>query len=74
MPNMDGYQAANAIRSLNRRDAASIPIMAMTANAMQKDVDQALAHGMNRHLSKPVDIDACLRAIAESLGREPQDF
>jgi signal transduction histidine kinase/ActR/RegA family two-component response regulator/HAMP domain-containing protein len=74
MPNMDGYQAANAIRSLNRKDAASIPIMAMTANAMQKDVDQALANGMNRHLSKPVDIEACLRAIAESLARGPQGF
>jgi CheY-like chemotaxis protein len=70
MPNMDGYQAASAIRSLNRKDAASVVIMAMTANAMQKDVDQALAHGMNGHLAKPVDVEACLRAIAEALGRK----
>ncbi|MDR1979267.1 MAG: response regulator [Synergistaceae bacterium] len=68
MPNMDGYQATDAIRALNRKDAA-VPVMAMTANAMRKDVEQALAHGMNGHLSKPIDIDACLRAIADAVTR-----
>jgi CheY-like chemotaxis protein/two-component sensor histidine kinase len=69
MPVMDGYEATDAIRALNRKDAAAITIMALTANAMPKDMEQALSHGMNGHLAKPVDIDACLRAIAESLNR-----
>jgi signal transduction histidine kinase/ActR/RegA family two-component response regulator len=66
MPLMDGYQATEAIRALGRKDAA-VPIIAMTANAFQEDVEQALAHGMNSHLAKPIDIDACLRTIAEAV-------
>jgi CheY-like chemotaxis protein len=65
MPRMDGYQATEAIRALPRRDAATIPIVAMTANAMREDVEQALTHGMTRHLAKPIDIDDCVRAISE---------
>ncbi|GHV33087.1 hypothetical protein FACS1894187_00450 [Synergistales bacterium] len=65
MPKMDGYQATEAIRALPRSDAKTIPIIAMTANAMQEDVEQALASGMTRHLSKPIDFDECVRVISE---------
>ena len=55
MPQMNGYEATMAIRALDRPDATSVPIYAMTANAFQDDVDQALASGMNGHLAKPLD-------------------
>ena len=56
MPNMDGYQAARAIRALERRDAQAIPIVAMTANAFTEDVRRAKEAGMNEHIAKPLDI------------------
>ena len=55
MPEMNGYEAARAIRSLNRPDAASIPIVAMTANAFAEDVQKSTEAGMNAHIAKPVD-------------------
>ncbi|MBQ9492856.1 MAG: response regulator [Oscillibacter sp.] len=55
MPVMDGLDAARAIRSLDRPDAKTIPIIAMTANAFDEDVQRSLQAGMNAHLSKPVD-------------------
>jgi signal transduction histidine kinase/CheY-like chemotaxis protein len=57
MPFMDGFAAAAAIRSSGLRGADSVPIIALTANAFQDDIDRALAAGMNGHLSKPIDID-----------------
>lgn len=56
MPGMDGYQAARAIRAASRDNAASIPIIAMTANAFREDVTAALEAGMNAHIAKPVDV------------------
>ncbi len=56
MPVMDGYAAARAIRGLDRPDAADIPIVAMTANAMEEDVRSALRAGMNAHFSKPIHV------------------
>ena len=55
MPEMNGYEAARAIRSLNRPDAANIPIVAMTANAFAEDVRKSMEAGMNAHLAKPLD-------------------
>ncbi|MDD3165222.1 MAG: transporter substrate-binding domain-containing protein [Oscillospiraceae bacterium] len=55
MPVMDGYEAAKAIRALARKDAATIPIFAMTANAFTEDVNAALSAGMNGHIAKPID-------------------
>lgn len=55
MPVMDGLTAARQIRSLNREEAKSIPIFAMTANAFQEDKKQSLEAGMNEHLSKPLN-------------------
>jgi signal transduction histidine kinase/ActR/RegA family two-component response regulator len=60
MPNMDGYEACAAIRALDRDDAKTIPIIALTANAFKEDIDKALASGMNSHLAKPIEIDKCL--------------
>ena len=55
MPVMDGLEATKRIRSLCRADAGSIPIIAMTANAFEEDVEKALSAGMNEHLSKPIN-------------------
>lgn len=57
MPVMNGYDAALAIRALNRRDSKSIPIIAMTANAFAEDIQAAKSAGMNEHIAKPLDID-----------------
>ena len=57
MPEMDGLEATKVIRSLNRPDAADIPIIALTANAFDEDVQRSLQAGLNAHLSKPVDPD-----------------
>lgn len=58
MPSLDGYQASDRIRSLDRSDAASVPIIAMTANAFIEDIKKSKEHGMNGHVSKPLDITA----------------
>ena len=67
MPVMDGYEATRTIRSLDRPDAATVPIIAMTANAYREDIERALATGMNGHLSKPIDIDDVKRLLAERI-------
>jgi CheY-like chemotaxis protein len=58
MPEMDGLTAAKAIRDSGREDAMKIPIIALTANAFDEDVQRSLQAGLNAHLSKPVDPDA----------------
>ena len=65
MPVMDGMTATRTIRALDRPDAKSIPIIAMTANAFDEDVKQCLQAGMNAHLSKPVEPER----LYETLGR-----
>ncbi|MGN0423800.1 MAG: ATP-binding protein [Acetatifactor sp.] len=70
MPKKNGYEATRAIRSLqNRRDAYSIPIIAMTANAFAEDVQASLDAGMNGHLSKPIVMDEVIKTIARNLDR-----
>ena len=69
MPHMDGYEATARIRESERPDAQVIPIVAMTANAYSEDINKAIAAGMDGHLSKPVDIDAVKRLLAEMLLR-----
>jgi CheY-like chemotaxis protein len=54
MPEMDGLEATSVIRSLDKEDAASIPIIALTANAFDEDVQRSLQAGLNAHLSKPI--------------------
>ena len=65
MPVMDGLSATRTIRALDRPDAKSIPIIALTANAFDEDVKQSLQAGMNAHLSKPVEPER----LYETLGR-----
>lgn len=55
MPVMNGLEAAREIRTLNRNDVRTIPIIAMSANAFEEDVQQSLKAGMNEHLAKPVN-------------------
>ena len=63
MPVMDGFEATGAIRNLERPDAETIPIIAMTANAFADDVKKCLDSGMNDHLSKPFDIVKVVKTI-----------
>ncbi len=64
MPNMDGYEAAAAIRKLDRQDAKSVPIIAMSANAFAEDVRKAKESGMNAHVAKPINITCLMDTIA----------
>lgn len=70
MPVMDGYQAARAIRGLERRDVCCMPIIAMTANAFEEDVRAAIRAGMNAHFSKPIDLDALESLLSRYLNGE----
>ena len=63
MPVMNGYEATQVIRKLENPDLASIPILAMTANAFEEDKQEALKSGMNGHISKPIDIDDLMKAL-----------
>ena len=67
MPVQDGHEATRAIRAMDRPDAKSIPIFAMTANAFAEDRLKALQAGMNEHLSKPIDPDALYRLLVKYL-------
>ena len=63
MPEMDGLEATRKIRAMNRRDAKTIPIIALTANAFDEDVQRSLQAGLNAHLSKPVEPDALFATL-----------
>ena len=63
MPIMDGYEATKCIRSLKNKKKASIPIVAMTANAFAEDKEHALQVGMNDHVAKPIDINKLLEVM-----------
>ena len=65
MPEMDGLEATAAIRGLDRPDASAIPIIAMTANAFDEDVQHSLQVGMDAHLSKPVEPDRLYQTLEE---------
>ena len=67
MPVMDGYEATRAIRALRREDVKALPIIAMTANAMEEDKEAALKNGMNAHIAKPLDIDLFLSVLSKYL-------
>lgn len=64
MPNMDGYQTTKRIRQFADKEKANIPIIAMTANAFQEDVQASLDAGMNAHIAKPVDTQILKETIA----------
>lgn len=64
MPVLDGLEAAKRIRELDREDARSIPIIAMTANAFDEDIKKSRAAGMDAHLSKPIQVTVMLKTIS----------
>ena len=63
MPEMGGLEATRRIRAMNRPDAKSIPIIALTANAFDEDVQHSMQAGLNAHLSKPVDPDLLFETL-----------
>ena len=65
MPNVNGCQAARAIRALDRPDAATIPIIAVTANAFPEDIAETQAAGMNAHVVKPIDFAVLCKLLQE---------
>lgn len=73
MPIMDGLEAARRIRALGRRDAKPLPIIAVTANAFESDVQSALEAGMNEHLAKPVDADKLYAALGRWMEKREEE-
>ncbi|MBE8950273.1 MAG: response regulator [Quinella sp. 3Q1] len=67
MPIMNGYDAARAIRKLDDKKLAQVPIIAMTANAFSEDVKNALDAGMNGHIAKPIDVEKMMETLAKIL-------
>ena len=65
MPEMDGYEATRRIRALPDKEKASVPIVAMTANAFEDDRKNALSVGMNGHIAKPLDVEILFQVLAE---------
>ena len=67
MPEMNGLEATEAIRAMDREDAKRIPIIALTANAFDEDVQKSLQAGLNAHLTKPVDIDILFETLEKMI-------
>ena len=68
---MNGYDATRAIRALERKDAAKIPIIAMTANAFAEDEKEAIKAGMDVHMAKPIDLELLKKVIKQCIqGKE----
>ncbi len=70
MPVMDGYQASREIRSLENKELARVPIIALTANTSDEDKKKSLANGMNAHVAKPLDIKVLYKALRDNLKRK----
>lgn len=73
MPEMNGYEAAKAIRGLSDKTLASIPMFAMTANAFEEDKQEALRCGMNGHIAKPIDIQILIETLDGVLGKQQEE-
>jgi signal transduction histidine kinase/BarA-like signal transduction histidine kinase len=72
MPVKNGYQATEEIRGMNRADAKTIPIIAMTADAFAQDVTKAMQSGMNEHVSKPIDVKRLYGLLSKYLGKRKE--
>ncbi len=70
MPVLNGYEATKIIRSIDREDAKTIPVIAMTANAFAEDIKDAKDAGMDDHIAKPVDIDVIRKTLGKYLGEK----
>ena len=73
MPEMDGLEATRRIRELDRADAKNIPIIALTANAFDEDVQRSLQAGLNAHLSKPVQPDTLFETLESLIGQHESE-
>ena len=75
MPNMDGHQAAKAIRALGieRSDAVTIPIIALSANAFIDDIQESLDSGMNDHISKPINMEELIDTITKYINHDQEN-
>ena len=73
MPVMDGLTATSAIRALDHPDAKDIPIIAMTGNVFDEDVERSLQAGMNAHLSKPIEPDRLFETIAQLIAQREKE-
>ena len=65
MPVMDGLTATKRIRKLKRKDARTVPVIAMTANVFNEDIIAAKEAGMNEHIAKPLDFDKLIHTLAK---------
>jgi len=65
MPEMDGLEAARTIRSMDRKDAKTMPLIAMSADAFAEDISKSLANGLNAHLIKPIDTNQLYQTLAQ---------
>ena len=70
MPRMNGYEAARTIRTLPAEWLRKIPIIAMTANVFQEDLEKAIDSGMNGHVTKPIDMNAVCEVLKKWLFRQ----
>ncbi len=70
MPIMNGYDATRAIRAMDRPDARTVPIFAMTANAFLDDIEKSREAGMNEHLTKPLDPQNVIETIARYIKKQ----
>ena len=68
MPELNGCEAAKAIRSMKRPDAGRVPILAVTANAFAEDIAATTEAGMNAHISKPIDFTVLFQVLTEQIG------
>ena len=71
MPEVDGYAATRMIRALDLPEAATVPIIAMTANVFREDIEKCLAAGMNGHIGKPIDIGEIFNKLKEVFDMAP---
>ena len=68
MPHMNGWDATRKIRSMQRPDAETIPVIAMSANAFAEDIINSRISGMNRHVAKPLDAEKLLGGFRDCIG------
>jgi CheY-like chemotaxis protein len=72
MPEMNGLDAAVTIRQMGRPDAGSIPIIAMSADAFEEDIQKCLKAGMNGHVAKPIDSEGLFKVLSKAISQASQ--
>lgn len=72
MPDMDGYQATRGIRKVEKKKGGAVPVIAMTANVFQKDIDRCFAAGMNDYLTKPINPERAVEKVVQYLCKQEE--